>query len=84
MVNDSTSITKVALNDTAPEALFKAVASFNKVLASETVKGGKPKATYAVNHVSNMTNCYHQQCYVPIGDDDYKLSKTGNASFRGS
>jgi hypothetical protein len=54
----STSITKVALNDTTPEALFKAVASVNKKMATATVQGGKPKATNAVKHVSNMANFY--------------------------
>jgi hypothetical protein len=45
MVNDPTSITKVALNDTTPEALFKAMALVQIELSAATIKGCKPKAT---------------------------------------
>ncbi len=56
-------------------ALFKAVASVNKELATATAKEGKLKATYAVNKMANYC--------VPTVDDHYKLTKTENASFRG-
>jgi hypothetical protein len=58
--------------------LFKAVASVNKVLATVTVKGGKPKARYAVKHISDMANYY-----VPTAGDIYKITTTVNASFLG-
>ncbi len=80
MVSDS--ITRVSLNDTTPEQLFKAMAMVHKELISElskeTVKGWKPKAAHAVSHISNVANYY-----VPTMDDIYKTAKTGNASFKG-
>jgi hypothetical protein len=76
MVSDS--VTRVSLNDTTPEQLFKAMAMVHKELSKATVKGRKPKAAHAVSHTSNMASYY-----VPTTDDIYKSTKTGNASFKG-
>ena len=78
MVSDSISTTKVAVNDTTPEALFKALEMVQKELPKATVKGGNPKARHTVIHVSDIAN-YH----VPTSDDIYKTTKTGIASFKG-
>ena len=54
MVSDS--VTRVSLNDTTPEQLFKAMAMVQNELSKATVKGGKPKAAHAVSHTSDMAN----------------------------
>ena len=74
----SESVTRVSLNNTTPEQLFKAMAMVQNELSKATVKGGKPKASHAVSHISDMANYY-----VPTTDDIYKTTKTGNASFKG-
>jgi hypothetical protein len=76
MVSDS--VTRMSLNDTTPEQLFKAMAMVQNELSKATVKGGKPKAAHAVSHISDMADYY-----VRTTDDIYKTTKTGNASFKG-
>ena len=73
----SESVTKVSLNNTTPEQLFKSMAMVQNELSKATVKGGTPKAAFAVSHISEMANFY-----VPTLEDNYKITKTGNASFK--
>ena len=65
------------MNDTTPEQLFKAMAMVQTELSKATVKGGTPKAAFAVSHISEMANFY-----VPTVNDIFKTTKTGNASFK--